>query len=332
MMKSESLKTVNPLFLNSKFNPNGNFNATWWCPNGHWHTIAGNFLGKRTLPGNELITIPTNDGDFLEINYIESNPESAMVILLHGLEGSSHSYYVAELADTLYKYGYSSIAMNFRGCGPHMNRLHRFYHSGDTADFNCIIQWAHEKWPQRMLAAVGFSLGANVLLKWLGEQIDSVALDGAVAVSAPFDLGICSDAISSGFNRVYEQYFMLSLKKKLRQKKNILPDMPDFNGHTLRDFDDQITAKLHGFEDAEDYYQKASCAPYVDKINASTLIIHSRQDPICPIESVPLTKISQNPKLESIITQNGGHVGFIDARGKWLNETILEYLEWIAPL
>lgn len=312
------------------FDPAGDFDSAWWCPNGHWHTIAGNFLGRRELPENQLITIPTGDGDFLEVNFIDSGLYTPVVILLHGLEGSSHSYYIAELAKDLIKVPYSALALNFRGCGPHMNRLHRFYHSGETGDLNYVIHWIMNSWPERPVLAVGFSLGANVLIKWLGEQKDDAPIMGGVAVSSPFDLGICSDTISLGFNRVYEQYFMVSLKRKLKQKKEIFTDMPDFDGSTLRDFDDQVTAKLHGFKNADDYYRRASSAPYVADIEKPTLIIHSKSDPICPFEAVPILQISQNPNLESIITQNGGHVSFIDSNGNWLNKTIIEYLEWIS--
>ncbi len=329
-MRADSSTSKSSIFLNNLFNPSGNFDSAWWCQNGHWHTIACNFLGNKKLPKNVLITLPTEDQDFLECNLADSGPDTPVVILLHGLEGSSHSYYIAELANELIQKQFSFIALNFRGCGPHMNRQRRFYHSGETGDFNTVVEWLKKTYPNRILLAVGYSLGANVLLKWLGEQKESPLIDGGIAVSAPFDLGICSDYISMGFNRVYEQYFMISLKRKLKQKKRIFPDMPNFNGSTLREFDDQVTSVLHGFENADDYYRQASSAAYIRDIEIPALIIHSKEDPICPFDAVPIDSISQNSNIETIITENGGHVGFMGSDSRWLNKTIIEYLEWIS--
>ncbi len=330
LMRADSSNSKSSIFLNNLFNPSGNFDSAWWCQNGHWHTIAGNFLGNKKLPGNTS-NYPSNRRSGLSgVNMTDSGPDSPVVILLHGLEGSSHSYYIAELANELVQKQFSFVALNFRGCGPHMNRQRRFYHSGETGDFNTVVQWARNTFPDRPILAVGYSLGANVLLKWLGEQKQSAFIEGGIAVSAPFDLGICSDSISLGFNKVYEQYFMLSLKRKLKQKKRIFPDMPDFNGSTLRDFDDQVTSVLHGFKNADDYYKRASSAAYIDDIEIPALIIHSKEDPICPFEAVPAGSISQNSNIETIITQKGGHVGFLGSDRRWLNKTIIEYLEWIS--
>lgn len=306
--------------------PSSSFDPAWWCPNGHAHTIGGTLFGKKSLPENQLIQLKTPDNDFLELNLAERGKDTPIVVLLHGLEGSSSSYYVAELMQDLTQNNYSVVSMNLRGCGPHLNRLPRFYHSGDTADLDFIINWLHETYPERNIMAAGYSLGGNILLKWLGEKQNNADITCAVAVSAPYNLEICSDAISTGFNKIYEQYFLISLKQKLRQKRSIYPDMPHFNGFSLREFDDKVTSALHGFKNVDDYYTRASCAPFVKNISRPTLLIHSKSDPICPFEAIPIQDVRHNPAIKTVFTNSGGHVGFVSHSGNWLNETIIQYM------
>jgi len=310
------------------FQPASTFNSPAWCFNGHVHTIACSVLHRNKLPPYKRITISTPDDDFLELDFIDAGSQTPITILLHGLEGSSNRYYMSALAETLKKSGISSLSMNLRSCGSHMNRQMRFYHSGETSDLNFVANWAQAKFPERTLFSVGFSLGGNILVKWLGEQKKAVPVSAAVAVSAPFDLEKCSTTIEQGFNKIYEYRFLQTLVSKANKKRKRYPQIPHFHGSTLRDFDDQITSKIHGFADAKDYYEKASSAPYVKDIRVPTLIIHSKEDPICPIDVVPLEDVYHNPYIKPVITQKGGHVGFWSITDGWLNKTITQFLNW----
>lgn len=297
--------------------------------NGHGHTIILSMLGRKKRPPYRRMRIDTPDGDFLDLDVSEPREPRALAILIHGLEGSSDRYYIAGLSRKLFKEGYMTVAMNFRGCSGEMNRKRRFYHSGETGDLQTVMHWAGEQWPGLPRYAAGFSLGANVLLKSLGELGPNHPLKAAAAISAPFDLKAGSLAIGKGFNRVYEKYFLLTLKRKLEQKRRMFPDMPRFEGSTLYEFDDQVTAPLHGFRDAEDYYRTSSCGPFVSRIRKPALVIHSRLDPLCPFGMVPRQDIRQNPMLNAVFTDDGGHVGFASRPAGWLNRAVAAYFRQV---
>ncbi len=176
------------------------------------------------------------------------------------------------------------------------------------------------------MGAVGFSLGGNALLKSMGEEGQKHPLDAAVAVSVPYDLKAGSQTINQGFNKVYERRFLNSLTTKLTKKRRIFPDLPTFTGSTLYDFDDQVTGPIHGFSGADDYYTQCSSDQFVKAINTPTLLIHSRQDPICRIENMPVDIIKENKTLDHIITENGGHVGFWSRPRRWLDRSITDFL------
>lgn len=325
---SDSTETKEIAYSKIKdFKPYQSFKAPAWCINGHVHTIASSLLHKNKLYEYKHIVLNTPDDDFLELDFIEAGDQSPIAILLHGLEGSSDRYYMSRLAETLKNAGISSLLLNFRSCGTRMNRRLRFYHSGETSDVRFVAEWLRNKFPDRILFSVGFSLGGNVLVKWVGEQKQESLLTAAVAVSTPYDLEVCSATIEQGFNKVYELTFLHTLVRKAHKKRKKYPQIPKFHGKTLRDFDNQITAKLHGFRDADDYYQRASAAPYVQDIRIPTLLIHSKQDPICPIEALPFESIHHNPFIQTVITEKGGHVGFWSKPPGWLNRTISQFLE-----
>jgi predicted alpha/beta-fold hydrolase len=220
----------------------------------------------------------------------------------------------------------SVVAVNFRSCGSRLNNQPRFYHSGETSDYQTIFSWIRKNYPDKKMGAVGFSLGGNALIKYLAEQNDSSPLDAAVAISVPYDLRLGSILLSKGFHRVYEYRFLKTLKEKLQKKRCRYPDLPNFSGSTLYDFDDQVTAPLHGFADAEAYYGQCSARNFLPEIKTNTLLIHSREDPLCPIESMPVAKLNDNPFTDYIITQQGGHVGFWSKPRGWLNFIIQNYL------
>ncbi|MDZ7683463.1 MAG: hypothetical protein U5J63_17565 [Fodinibius sp.] len=180
--------------------------------------------------------------------------------------------------------------------------------------------------PIDKMGAVGFSLGANALVKYLAEQQNSTPVEAAVAVSVPYDLRLGSLLLSKGFHRVYEYRFMRTLKEKLEQKREQYPELPTFSGSTLYEFDDQVTAPVHGFAGADDYYEQCSARRFVDDIQSDTLFVHSREDPLCPVEAMPLAKLNSNEHTDYIITDKGGHVGFRSKPRGWLQFVIENYL------
>ena len=303
------------------------FRSPAWCLNGHWHTISRSFAGQTTQPEIERIEIPTPDDDFLELDYASRHHSAAVIALFHGLEGSSDRYYIVELMKKLLAHGFSVVAVNFRSCGSRMNNQPRFYHSGATGDYATVFQWIQHNHPQQKIGAVGFSLGANALIKSLGEKQGYHPADAAVAVSTPYDLHRGSILLSKGFNKVYQHYFLRTLRKKLTLKRQSFPHLPSFEGSSLFAFDDQITGPIHGFDGAEDYYQQCSSNQFVPAVEKPTLLIHSREDPLCPVEAMPMNDITSNPHTDYIITDRGGHVGFWSNPSGWLNTIIGNYLE-----
>lgn len=304
------------------------FPSVRWCINGHFHTIGRALFGDTNLPQSvKHIEIPTPDEDFLALDYVINPNSESVITLFHGLEGSSKAYYIVELMKELLEENYSVIAVNFRSCGSKMNNRPRFYHSGETQDYATVFQWIQEEYPHKKMGAIGFSLGGNALIKSLAEQGSDHLLDVAVAVSVPYDLYLGSKILSHGFHRVYEYRFLKTLRSKLEQKRQQFPELPTFTGNTLFEFDNQVTAKIHGFKDAEDYYNQCSARRFIDDIDTKTLLIHSREDPICPIEAMPVDKIFDNTTTDHIITEKGGHVGFWSNPKGWLNYAIRTYLD-----
>lgn len=302
------------------------FEPSLFCQNGHLQTVVSSLLKRATVTGVEERRIDTPDGDFLEWDWFDAGTETPIVVLLHGLEGSSKRYYVIESIKKLVRNGFSTAALNFRSCGPHMNKTARFYHSGETGDIRLFVSYLQEQYPGRLIFAVGYSLGANVLLKLLGERGKQTPIQSAVAVSAPYDLHRCSETLDKGFNNVYQQYFLRSLKRKITIKHQSTPSIPLYHGYSLAEFDDKITAPLHGFKGVDDYYTRASCKQYIPEIQRPTLIIHSRKDPICPISAVPRKEITGNCNLKAVITTEGGHIGYFGKPSDYLGRLITSFL------
>lgn len=301
------------------------FQGPYWCFNGHLHTISRSLIGNTNPPELERIEIPTPDQDFLELDCAVRPGHQAIIVLFHGLEGSSRRYYIVELMKHLLGRKMSVVAVNFRSCGSRMNNRPRFYHSGATDDYTTVFRWIQQKYPDYSIGAAGFSLGANALLKSLAEKDHRHPAKAAVAVSTPYDLQKGSRLLSQGFNKVYEHYFLRTLRHKLSIKQQSYPGLPTFHGHTLFEFDDQVTAPIHGFDGAEDYYSRCSSGQFIPGISTPTLLLHSRQDPICPITSFPADTAQANPYIDYIITGEGGHVGFWSKPGGWLNQMIGNY-------
>ena len=287
----------------------------------------------------ERITL--SDGDFVDLDWAGPT-RGPIVMIFHGLTGSSESPYAIGLQTALKKQGIRSFVMHFRGCSGEPNLRPRLYHSGETEDLEEVYQLIRARHPNTPFFGVGYSLGGNVLLKWLGEREHSPEIAGAVAVSVPYDLGTTSVSLDKGFSKIYRDRMMNELKLLMTQKKRLFqrhnPDyhsiydsLGDFKRHiTFTEFDEYVIAPLHGFTGARDYYQKSSSKPFLKNIRVPTLLIHSKDDPFMTEKVVP----AADELSEHIITEfysHGGHVGFISGSPfkprYWLEHRIPLFIE-----
>lgn len=226
-------------------------------------------------------------------------------------------------------FGYNVAAINFRSCGGEINQARRFYHSGEYEDLQTVCKWIQTRYSESTQIAAGFSLGGSVLLNYLNHFGNDSLIRAFAAVSVPYDLYRGSVNLQKGFNRIYDYQFLVSLREKLNQKKALFSDLPSFNGSTLFEFDDIVTAPVHGFKDAEDYYRQCSSAFFLDQISMPGLLIHSREDPLCPFEYIPVDDIRNNPSLTTCFTERGGHVGYWSLPPGWMERTISSYFNRI---
>lgn len=301
-------------------------NSAWWAFNGHIHTVVSSQFAQIKSVDCKRIEIETPDDDFLEIDVAKVSNEKAVVALFHGLEGSSERFYIRNLTFSLNAAGFSCVALNFRGCGSRINRQKRFYHSGETSDYETLFKWVSNEFPNSEINSVGFSLGGNAMIKYLGENGANHPVQKAVAVSPPYDLKLGSYNLQKGFNRIYEYRFIRTLRIKLAQKRLMYPDLPEFKGSTIFDFDDQVTAPVHGFKNAVHYYDTCSSKNFLESVSIPLMLIHSKKDTLTPLSFAPFDIIEKNPLIESIFTENGGHVGFLSSPPNWLNQTIVTWL------
>ncbi len=245
------------------------------------------------------------------------NDSSPIVLLLHGLQGSIRSGYIRGLFHACEKEGLTPAVMHFRGCGGKPNRKPRAYHSGDTGDFAEFITALQRRFPRRPICALGVSLGGNALLKWLGETGNENPLTCAVAISVPFDLDAAGVKLESGLSRIYQYYLIRSLKKAAQRKmeagfaiEGLTPEK--LSGlKTFRHFDDHVTAPLHQFENADDYYRKCSSWRFLKRIGRPTLILHAADDPFLPASAIP-SEESLSEWIRMEISDSGGHGGFVE--------------------
>lgn len=294
------------------------FRPSWWLPGRHAQTIAGRYLRRPRPLGFRRERIDTPDGDFVDLDFPETGlPDGPIVLLLHGLEGSARRGYAIETYYSLARLGVRSVGLNFRSCSGELNRTARFYHSGDTADIRLVAGILTARFPGVPLGAVGFSLGGNALLKFLGEEGEESPFRAAVAVSVPYDLGAGADTLdSTRMGRIYTGVFVRSLTAKAAAKGDLLDGLCDRQriraAKSFRDFDDAATAPLHGFDGAQDYYDRSSSRGFIERIRIPTLLIHSLDDPFLPAASFPARAAASNPHITTLVTPAGGHVGFIE--------------------
>ncbi len=318
------------------------FNPAWWLPEGHSQTLWRKFSKAKAVEHRRQ-RIELDDTDYIDLDWSTVNPKESkdktIVFFLHGLCGCSRSSYILGMQSLLNSQGISSVAMNFRGCSGETNRLARAYHSGVSEDVGEVFAKLTAEFPQHYFAFVGYSLGANVLLKWLGEIGPQDNIRKAVAVSTPFSLEYCSRAMLQGVSRMYGQYFVRRLVQDFRVKQQHLESCNPLEaqriaalGDTRRissiwEFDDLITAPLHGFEGARDYYRKCSSSAFLGSIDADTLLIQSKNDPMIPLKAIP-SEDMLSPKVRLQLTEKGGHVGFISSNpDNWLEQRILNFLQ-----
>ena len=297
-----------------------NYKPPFWLPNGHFQTIFPSLFRKNEPIDfiKERISVPEND--FLDLFWIQKQADESiksndLVILCHGLEGNVTSQYILGMVHYLKNNGFDCLAWNFRGCGTEMNRNARFYHSGATEDLEVVVQNALMKGYQK-IHLIGFSLGGNLILKYLGERGHAVSseIGKAITFSAPQDLEACSLSLLEFQNRLYMHRFLKSLKIKIHQKAAVFPKEIDISKYAsvkdLYDFDDVFTAPLHGFENAKHYYSTCSSQSFIGGIKNKTLIINAKNDPFVPIASISADKIKENEYLIFESPNEGGHCGF----------------------
>jgi predicted alpha/beta-fold hydrolase len=316
------------------------YTPAWWVPGPHLHTMWGRLTRRRLTTPVRVERWTTPDDDVLELRRLDlpdgASATTPHLVFLHGLEGGVHSHYVANLFAEVARRGWSADLVLFRTCAGELNRARRFYHSGETTDFDFALQRIVAERPDAPVGLAGVSLGGNVLLKWLGERSANgvpTTIRGTVAVSVPFDLARGSRYISRGFSRVYERFFLRSLIAKARQKLTRHPDLCDAVAldrvRTLWDFDDVVTAPVHGFRDAIDYYTQSSSIHYLSRVRIPTLLLSATDDPFLPPEVLDDVRsiARHNAALEVEFVRRGGHVGFISGRVPWRP---VYYAEWRA--
>lgn len=313
---------------------NNAYKPAWWLPGPHLQTIWPTLKNDKINLSLRRERIELPDGDFLDIDW--AGPEQGpIVLLLHGIAGNLDSPYIKRSLRTFVANGWRGALMYFRGCSGNANRLPRYFHSGDTADFHHVLSILRNREPNTPVASVGFSLGGNVLLKWLGEKQQQELLTAAVAISVPFELNKAANKLNQGISRAYQWWILREMKSMVKRKCTqmsmpIDPAMID-ELRTFWQYDDLITAPLHGFKNASEYYEKSSSRQYIPFIQTPTLILHAYDDPFLPPDAIPLA--SELPACVQLkVVPQGGHVGFVSGdipwrSSYWFEEQISGYLQ-----
>ena len=304
------------------------YEAPWWLPGGHLQTIVA-ALAPAPRVSYQRQRWETPDGDFIDLDWAgrSANARGPLVALFHGLEGSSASPYARAIAAQALALGWRCVVPHFRGCSGGLNRLPRGYHSGDSEEIGWILDALSGK--AEMLYACGISLGGNALLKYLGEQGENAVIRKAIAISAPLDLAAAGRALDAGLSReIYTRNFLKTLKQKtfakLNRKQISVNTRRLRNARTFWEFDDMVTAPLHGFLGADDYWARASSGPWLGGIRVPTLVLNARNDPFMPAAALDAIRdVPPNVVLE--FPRSGGHAGF-PGRNRWLARRVIDFL------
>ena len=317
--------------------PSSAYRAPAWLPGGHLQTIYSSVFIRVPPLAYRRERLELADGDFLDFDWIDGRAGQPVVALFHGLEGSADSPYARDLMARVRARGWHGVVAHFRGCSGEDNRLPRAYFAGDSEDVGRMLRHVKSLHGTAPLYAVGVSLGGNALLKWLGEQGDAARawVERAAAVSAPLDLSAAGHALDRGFNRrIYTTRFLLTLKAKALRKAAHFPGILDAEAiaaaTTFREFDTLVTARLHGFRDADDYWLRVSSKPLLKSIAIPTLVINAKNDPFLPAWALPTAAdVSSVVTLEQPDT--GGHVAFpsgpFPGRLDWLPRRLMQHFD-----
>ena len=311
------------------------FKPAWWLPGAHLQTLWPTLCrrnAKKLISKRERVELP--DGDFLDLNWVGKG-KGPIVLILHGLEGSIESTYAHGMMHAVLDRGWRGLFMHFRGCSGEPNRLPRSYHSGETADVDFVMRMVLKREPNTPMGAIGFSLGGNVLLKWLGETGRTNPLTAAIAVSVPFELNKSATRIRKGLSYFYERHFLQCLRTRLMKKfagQELPVDLSVLSKmKSLREFDDKFTAPLHGFSGVNEYYLLSSSRNYLSNIRVPTLLLQADDDPLMPPDVIPGPhELPEQVRLE--LTKGGGHVGFVSGHlpwkpRYWLEERVPQFLQ-----
>lgn len=307
------------------------FEPAWWCSSAHAQTIFARFFRPTPELDLDRKRLETPDGDFLDLDFLRGDKNSPVIVILHGLEGSSQASYVRSVLGEIRKKGWRGVAMNFRSCSGEPNRLKYAYHSGQTEDLDFVLRTLIEKENEHQIYLLGYSIGGNIVLKWLGEQGSNKPpeVQKAAAVSVPFDLVKSVDVMDAGFNReVYTRTLLSSLKQKVLEKEKRFPGLIDKEqvkrAKTFRIFDRLVTAPLNGFKDEMDYWTRSSSVHYLDRIKVPTLVINAKDDPFFPERFIPYEKLNHSRFLKTLFVEHGGHLGFVTGQWPWRQDHWLE--------
>jgi uncharacterized protein len=299
------------------------FRPAPWLPGGHLQTLWAPLRRRMAPLARTRETLPLPDGDELDLDWLGAE-RTRIAVLLHGFTGSSNSSYMLGMQRALVRHGVGCVAVNFRGCSGRPNRRARSYHSGAIEDLDAVMDALRVRWPTARFYLVGYSLGGNVLLKWLGER-EAIGVEAAVAVSVPLLLNVSVDRLNQGLSRHYQQRFLRDLRVQFDDKlMELLAVQPGEaailqryqvgwqTSASVREFDHGITAPLHGFLSADDYYARCSSRQNLPNIRVRTLIIQALDDPFMTRDIIPdAVELGDGVTFE--LSRAGGHVGFVGA-------------------
>lgn len=317
----------------------------WWLGRGdfgaHWQTVYASKLGRPPVIAYQRErwdTMPYGrpDGDFIDIDRVAGRSDQPMLVVFHGLEGDSQSQYARNLMQEVVRRGWRGMVAHFRGCSGEINRLPRAYHSGDWPEIDWILRRARAEAPDQPLYVAAISLGGNATLKWAGELGDEAAkvATAVAAISAPLDLTAAGDTLAYGFCKVYTARFLRTMKKnslaKLRRHPGIFREDVMLAARNLREFDNEVTAPLHGFKDTDDYWTRASAKPGLINVKVPALVLNALNDPFLPAAALP-GKHQVSPMVTLDFPAQGGHVGFVEGgfpgSGDWMPRRVFHFFD-----
>ncbi len=310
------------------------YKPPWYLPNGHFETIWPSLFRMVPKPAYRRERLTTDDDDFIDLDWLQSG-SSRLVVISHGLEGDSYRHYVAGMANAFHRSNWDVLAWNFRGCSGEINRQPRFTHNGSTGDLHAVVSHALASHDYQAVVLVGFSMGGNLSLVYLGRDADRVPnrVKAAVCLSVPCDLAAASARLAERSNLIYMKRFMRLMGHKVRLQAAQYPELFPCEDYaelkTFHDFDGRYTAPLHGFRDAAHYWQECSSLQYLQYVKIPVWIINAKNDPFLPPSCFPDSSLHGNPRVTLVAPEHGGHCGFASSPGEpfyWSESTAVSLL------